>query len=114
MSGCRGPECDRPARAAGLCASHYQQRRRGQELRPLGKQVEADVSFTLRLPADLATAASEAAAREGLHVAEWWRRAGRDRVLRQAASPRRHPRPGDGTEQQAETAGDEQRRGRAG
>lgn len=33
---CSGPECDRQEKILGLCASHYQQRRRGIELKPLG------------------------------------------------------------------------------
>lgn len=35
-SNCSGPECDRQEKILGLCASHYQQRRRGIELKPLG------------------------------------------------------------------------------
>lgn len=32
---CSFKECDRPARAKGLCGGHYQQHRRGQPLRRL-------------------------------------------------------------------------------
>ena len=32
---CEFPDCGRPARAKGLCASHYSQRRQGKELTPL-------------------------------------------------------------------------------
>ena len=33
--GCLFGECDRPSRKKGLCDGHYQQHRKGQELRPL-------------------------------------------------------------------------------
>lgn len=35
---CYGPECDRVARATGLCAAHYQQRYNGNELTPIKTQ----------------------------------------------------------------------------
>ncbi len=36
LPSCAGPACRRGAVAAGLCASHYQQQRRGQPLAALG------------------------------------------------------------------------------
>jgi hypothetical protein len=35
---CRAPCCTRPARATGLCASHYAQVRRGHAPRPLREE----------------------------------------------------------------------------
>jgi hypothetical protein len=35
---CSAPSCTRPARATGLCASHYAQVRRGHTLRPLREE----------------------------------------------------------------------------
>jgi hypothetical protein len=35
---CTAPECRRPVRATGLCASHYAQVRRGHALRPLREE----------------------------------------------------------------------------
>jgi hypothetical protein len=37
---CSAPACDRPARARGLCASHYQQHRRGRPILPLGLHMD--------------------------------------------------------------------------
>lgn len=36
---CRAPGCSRPSRAGGLCATHYQQRQRGRELRAIEARV---------------------------------------------------------------------------
>ena len=33
---CSGPECERSARAHGLCLTHYKQERTGRELFPIG------------------------------------------------------------------------------
>lgn len=33
---CRGPECDRPIVAFGLCIGHYKQQRAGNPLLPIG------------------------------------------------------------------------------
>ncbi|WP_422652982.1 zinc finger domain-containing protein [Brachybacterium sp.] len=38
MSTCTGPECDRPASARGLCATHYAQLRAGRDLAPIRRQ----------------------------------------------------------------------------
>src|SRR5690606_39402378 len=38
MSTCSFEGCDKPIMGKGLCAGHYHQQRRGQELRPLRKR----------------------------------------------------------------------------
>lgn len=42
---CSSEDCERPARARGLCAGHYQQQRKGQELRPLRSQITLEQRF---------------------------------------------------------------------
>lgn len=39
---CSFPECGRPMRALGYCMTHYQQQRRGEELRPIWKTPRGD------------------------------------------------------------------------
>ncbi|MFN7132396.1 MAG: hypothetical protein ACK4N5_09945 [Myxococcales bacterium] len=86
---CTEQGCDRDAVAQGLCSRHYQQQRRGR----LGKTQAVSApgegeQLVLRMPRELREHAAAAAEREGVTEAEWWRRAGRERVLRQA-----HERP---------------------
>ncbi len=60
MSTCTGPACSRPARAAGLCASHYRQRLRGRPLVPLRPlPTEALVTLTIRVPPRIHNAARQ-------------------------------------------------------
>jgi hypothetical protein len=56
---CTGPGCARPARAMGLCSSHYQQRVRGLQLSPLRQRpAEPLVTLGLRVPQLVRAAAS--------------------------------------------------------
>lgn len=86
--GCAGPgddgePCGREIVAHGLCTGHYGQRRRDRALAPLGTYVKGRrlgdgprapaTSFTCA--ATIKLLAEEDAARGGLSLSEWWRRA---------------------------------------
>jgi len=72
---CCGPACSRGVRADGLCATHYQQQRRGCALRPIGGN-----GPRVRLPGVLVSPACAAALEKTgpttyaavRAVLEWW------------------------------------------
>lgn len=76
---CGAKGCSRPVLAGGLCATHYQRKRRGIALetpiRPVGVG-DQWTNIVFRAPQDLKAEAEEAAKREGIDASEWWRRAG--------------------------------------
>jgi hypothetical protein len=76
---CNGPECSRPAKLKGLCASHYMQARRGDDLKPL-RSGEDSAQVGFRCSPALKKAAEKAAKKERIDSAEWWRRAGKNRL----------------------------------
>lgn len=77
---CTGPNCTREAMpTAGLCHSHYVQQRRTGKLKPL-RTSEPKTRVIFRCPESLKTSAERSAKREGIDPAEWWRRAGKERL----------------------------------
>lgn len=81
---CAFSKCGRPVFAAGFCSGHYQQQRRGDELRPLRAGPGESTQMTLRLPKTLRAATAERAKAEGLDESAWWRRAGSNELKRGA------------------------------
>lgn len=78
---CKGPECEREATVGDHCVAHYMQGFRGGPLKPL-RSGDASEQVTFRCPPALKKAAEKAAKAEGIDPAEWWRRAGNERLSR--------------------------------
>lgn len=73
-------ECGAAVLAKGLCARHYQQRRRGR----LGKVQEPEESERLdvRVPVSMRAEIERAAARAGVDLSTWTRRAIRAELMK--------------------------------
>lgn len=80
---CTGPQCDRPAEVGDHCRGHYMQARRGGPLRPL-RSTDPRTQVVFRCTEELKDRAERSAKTEGIEPAEWWRRAGIDRLKRSA------------------------------
>lgn len=81
---CTFDGCTEKVHAKGLCAGHYSQRGRHEDLRPLKwKRGEGEGEMVaFKAPAELKEAAEKDADQEGVNPSEWWRRAGRERLER--------------------------------
>lgn len=77
---CTAPDCARPVRARGLCASHYEARRRNVELGPT-RAPRGTVRVEARLTDDEAASAKARADGDGVTLSEWIRRAVTERLL---------------------------------
>lgn len=81
---CAFQKCGRPIFASGLCSGHYQQQRRGDELRPLRAGPGESTQMTLRLPKTMRREAANDAAIMGIDESEWWRQAGSAYLIQRA------------------------------
>ena len=75
-------KCGRPLFSGEMCAGHYMQVRRGQELRPLQAKKGEGEQISINMPRELREAAQVAAKKVGEGEAEFWRGAARERVER--------------------------------
>lgn len=81
---CEFPDCGRSVFGHGLCAGHYQQRRRNTPLRPLREESEQSAQVSFRCSAELKARVARAAEREGIDPTEWWRLAAAQRLKKPA------------------------------
>lgn len=73
---CRIDGCERPVRARGLCAAHYQKASAGKPLKPAWERLDAPVKMgSLRLPAEVAARLKRDAVASGRPVTDLIRRA---------------------------------------
>lgn len=84
LMGCAFPDCDRPHYSGGFCAGHYQQKRRGHELKPLRTPAGEGDKVQVSMPRGLREAAQKDAADEGVTESAWWKSAGEERLARKA------------------------------
>lgn len=86
--GCSFPDCDRPHYSGGYCAGHYQQNRRGQELKPLRTSPGEGDKVQVSVPRELREAAQKEATAQGVTESAWWKVAGEERLARSAKKPK--------------------------
>lgn len=79
---CSFSGCSRPIFARRLCTAHYQQQRRGSDLRPIGTPDGAGERLTIRMHVDLLNETSEAAEAAGVDLPQWWRQAAQRELKR--------------------------------
>ena len=80
---CDFPGCVKPHYVGGLCSGHYQQRLRGEQLRPLRTTRGDGARVTVNCPSAVKVAAAASAEEHGETESEWWRKAAEQRLERE-------------------------------
>lgn len=84
LDSCSFADCGRPIFSGGLCTAHYNQRRRGETLRPARTARGHGGMVQFRMPLERIAEVAVQAEAEGIEPSEWYRRAVEERLTRKA------------------------------